>query len=464
MLRSLVNAAARIQFLGLTTILVASLCQSGTAATLCVNPNGTHGCYSTISAAVGHANAGATITVGPGTYREDVVIGIPLVLIGAGANSTIIDATNLANGVFVDGFDHPGLSRVVVAGFTVENAQFEGILVVSATKVSVGYNDVKNNDASPGLLFTGAPTGCPGQPAFETDETGDCGGAIHLIGTSYSVVASNTVTGNADGLLISDETAASHHNLVINNNFTGNPLECGIVMGSHPPMGSTSPPFAPHYGIHDNTIAYNVSTGNGVQIGGAGVGLFSDGNGPGQVSANLVVGNTLIGNGLGGVTLHTHVGPGFFVPPDNMDGNQIIGNYIAKNLADQFDTATPGTVGININSGGGGSPVLGTVIAQNVITNEDVDIAINTPAPAEVDIHRNNLLGGNMGVADVCTYDNPGGLNPAGVDVCTGSIIDATKNYWGCSNGPGNPGCTTVSGSDILFSPWLSRLAGGNQH
>ena len=36
-------------------------------------------------------------------------------------------------------------------------------------------------------------------------------------------------------------------------------------------------------------------------------------------------------------------------------------------------------MGININSGDGGSPVHGTVISYNVIREEDVDIAVNTP-------------------------------------------------------------------------------------
>jgi hypothetical protein len=129
-----------------------------------------------------------------------------------------------------------------------------------------------------------------------------------------------------------------------------------------------------------------------------------------------------------------------------MDGNMIIGNYIAGNLADTADTATPGKVGININSGGGGSPVLGTVISQNVIRDEDVDIAVNTPA--EVDIHLNDLLGDKIGVADVCVFDK--------ATVCTGSI-DATENYWGCMRGPNKDGCATTSGSDIRFTPWLQK-------
>jgi Right handed beta helix region len=429
--------------------LATALSLPAAAATLCVNAGGSGGCYASIQSAVNNAAAKDVIQVGPGTYKEGVVIGIPLSLIGAGADQSTIDATNQPNGVLVDGFNHPGLHDVVVAGFTVENALFEGILAVSASDVTIRDNKVINNDKSPGLLFTGAPTGCPGQPAYEMDETGDCGGAIHLIGVSDSTVSGNFVTGNADGLLISDETAISKGNLVTQNNVINNPLECGIVLASHPPVGSTAPFFAPHYGVVGNTVTKNVSTDNGVQIGGAGVGLFSDGAGPGRVSENTISHNTLIGNGLGGVTLHTHVGPAFGgAPADNMDNNTITGNYIASNLADLFDTATPGRVGININSGGGGSPVTGTVITFNIINDEDVDIAINTPAT--VDIHTNNLLGGNIGVANVCAFD--------GAKIC-GGVIDAKRNYWGCPDGPGAGGtCSSIPSvysTGVLFTPWI---------
>jgi hypothetical protein len=129
-----------------------------------------------------------------------------------------------------------------------------------------------------------------------------------------------------------------------------------------------------------------------------------------------------------------------------MSGNQIIDNDIEGNLADQADTATPGRVGININSGDGGSPVVGTVIARNMISDEDVDVAINTPA--EVDVHLNDLLGRNIGVEDVCAFDK--------ATACTGAI-DATQNWWGCAGGPGNHECSSASGTDILFQPWLQN-------
>jgi hypothetical protein len=136
---------------------------SAQASTECVNPNGTSGCYNTISAAVLKAGANDTIEVAAGTYREDVVIGKPLSLIGEECAKVIIDATGLANGIYIDGFDNTGLVHVVVTGFTVENANFEGILVQSASLVTIWGNHVIDNDQS--LVSSSAM--CPGLPGFK---------------------------------------------------------------------------------------------------------------------------------------------------------------------------------------------------------------------------------------------------------------------------------------------------------
>ncbi len=424
-------------------LMFAALSQTAAANTLCVIPGGSKLCYAKIQLAVNAASNNDLINVAPGTYKEDVIIGKPLLLIGSGAGASVIDATGLPNGIFVDGYDNPGLNNVTVAGFSVKNALYEGVLVVSTSNATILNNRIVNNDKE-GPVFGSGPA-CNGQPAFETDESGDCGGALHLMGAVNVMVAGNVMTGNADGILISDETAASHDNVLVNNVVTDNPLECGIVLASHPPVGSAPPYYAPHYGVFNNTVANNVSNANGVQIGGAGVGLFSDGEGPGRASGNLIVRNRLTNNGIPGVALHTHVGPAFGAPADNMNGNVIVGNFISGNGADTFDTATPGPTGININSGGGGSPVQGTVISQNLIQNEQVDVAVNDPTA--LDAHFNDLLGGNVGVANVCALDGA---------ACTGSI-DATENYWGCTAGPGGSGCTTTSGSNISFAPWLKH-------
>jgi hypothetical protein len=442
------------RFAGLAILLAAIPC-AASAATLCVAHGGHPGCYSTIQAAVNAAAHGDVIHVWPGVYKEDVTIGKPLSLLGdsdADTDATIINATGLANGIFVDGLDNKGLAHVTIAGFTVKNALYEAILVVNTSDATIRDNRTVNNDLI-GPVFGSGPA-CKGQAAFETDESGDCGGGIHLIGTVSSVVSGNFTTQNGDGILLSDDTGPSHDNLLIGNIAVDNALECGIVLASHPPYGSSAPAYAPHYGVYHNTVAQNVASRNGVTVGGSGVGIFSDGEGQGRNSQNVIINNVLTGNGIPGVSLHTHVGPAFGLPADDMNGNMIIGNFISGNGADTDDTATDGPTGININSGGGGSPVYGTIITGNFITDESEDIAVNTPS--EVDAHQNNLLGGKTGVANVCALDN--GSTAA---VCTGSI-DATQNFWGCAAGPGNGDCSTTSGANITFTPWLSKPAPGS--
>ena len=443
------KAFIRVALLACGTAMIASSSPKAAASSLCVNPHGSNGCYKTISLAVSHAVPFDVINVWPGTYKEDVIIGKPLSLIGSGAGSAFIDATGLANGIFVDGFDNAGLAHVTIAGFTVKNAQWEGVLVVSASDVTIHSNKIANNTKAT-AEFTGDPNGCPGQPSFELDETGDCGGGLHLIGVSDSIISGNNITENDDGILVSDETAPSHDILIKDNSVNNNPGECGIVLASHPPFGHAI--GSKHNGDYHITVDGNDVENNGVQVGGAGVGIFSDGIGQGRSSQHVITHNKLIGNGIGGVALHSHVGPSFGLPADDMNGNQIIGNYIAKNLADVDDTATGGTVGININSGGGGSPVYGTVISGNIITDEDIDVAINTPA--WVNVHLNDLLGGKVGVGNVCALDNAS---------CAGGSV-ATENFWGCAKGPGAHACSTTSGPNIVFIPWLSQFATDHDH
>jgi len=72
--------------------------------------------------------------------------------------------------------------------------------------------------------------------------------------------------------------------------------------------------------------------------------------------------------------------------------------------------------------------------------------------PAWVNVHLNDLRGGKVGVANVCTLDDPS---------CKGGII-ASENYWGCPKGPGGAGCSTTSGPNVLFTPWLHEPVAGD--
>jgi hypothetical protein len=71
---------------------------------------------------------GDSVEVAAGTYAESVVIGKSLNLFGANPSTTIINAAGLSTGIYVDGLDNPNLSGVLISGFTVQNASFEGTI------------------------------------------------------------------------------------------------------------------------------------------------------------------------------------------------------------------------------------------------------------------------------------------------------------------------------------------------
>jgi len=401
-------------------LLAAVVSQPGAAATLCVNPGGTGGCYSQIAAAVAAASSHDIIRVAAGTYKEDVIIGKPLSLVGSGNAVTTIDANGLPNGVYIDGLDHPGLTNVLVTGFTVKNANFEGILMTNLSASAIYNNKVISNNKGLDLSsFT-----CPGLPPFETSESEDCGEGVHLVGVDHTTIANNLVQSNAGGILVSDETAATHDNLISGNTVSNNPYDCGITLASHPPAQGSAP-----FGITHNTIVNNVSSHNGTQVpgAGAGIGMFSFLPG-GTVSGNVVVNNQLTNNGLPGITFHAHS------PGEVLTDNMIVGNSISGNGPDSEDAATPGPTGINVF---GVSALSGTIISQNVFDNEMLDVVVNTPAQVQVNL--NDFLDANFGV------DNIG----------SGSA-NALENWWGCSGGPSAPGCAAVGGSKVSFVPWLT--------
>lgn len=422
-MKSLRIASLRL-ILPAASLLIFAAAATSNAATLCVNPKGRNGCFSKINDAVAAASANDTIQVANGTYKEDVIIGKPLSLVGANRKRTVIDATGLSNAVFVDGIDNPGLSNVIVTGFTLTNATLEGILVANASSVLVSDNDVTRNDQ-------GLSSDCPGLPDYETNEGDDCGEGIHLLGADHSIVRNNLVERNSGGILISDDTGAASWNLITGNTVRKNPFDCGITLASHAPAAITGSPTP--LGVTNNTVYGNVSTANGLGApgAGAGVGIFASIPGA-NASGNSAINNLLTDNGLPGVTMHSHT------PGQNLTNNLIVGNTISGNAADTDDAATSGPTGINVY---GVSPASGTIISGNNVSNESLDIVVKTPA--QIDAHFNNLIDKGVGVQNLTT-----GLEPP---------VNATENYWGCPRGPGAKGCTSISGpGGVLYIPFAT--------
>lgn len=414
---------------------------SASAATLCVNPGGKSGCMATINAAVAASSPGDTIEIAPGTYKEDVTIMKAISLVGPQNGRATIDASGMANGIFVNGMSaapNAGVSNVLISGLTVQNANFEGILLANASDVTLLNNHVTDNNRALDI----ADGACPGIPAFETNEGDDCGEGIHLMGVAHSSIIDNEVDYNAGGILISDETGRTHDNLISGNHVHDNPYDCGITMASHGPATTVIPTATVSFGVVHNTIAHNVSEHNGFEVPGAGAGVGMFAPFPGTTAAhNVVIDNVLRNNGMPGVALHNHApGPGV-----NLNGNVIVGNQISGNAQDTADAATSGPTGINIYST---VPVNGTVISQNVFGDESIDVAFKVPT-GQANVHLNSFTTKGVGV------ENLG----------TGSI-DATDNWWHCPSGPGGKGsCASASGPNVMTSPWLSSpFVSGNNY
>jgi parallel beta-helix repeat protein len=403
------------------------------AAILCVNPNGKFGCESTISAAVAAASAGDTIVVAQGTYPEQVTITQSVSLVAAPFARPVIDAKGKANGIFISGIvatPAAGVANVVISGFKVHGANFEGILVVNASNITLVDNHVLENNKA----LDPSAGSCPGIPAFETSEQMDCGEGIHLMAADHSSVIRNLVENNSGGILITDETGASTNNLIQGNNVHDNPYACGITMAGHPAASASGPIAGLSFGIMHNIIAHNDSHHNGLGLPGAGAGVGIFAPGPGTTNtANVITGNELHDNGLPGVTMHNHGSAPAPAPGINLNDNIIVGNHIYGNAADTKDAATSGPTGINLYST---APVTGTVIAQNDFNDEAINIAFKAPS-GSISAHFNNFNERGIGITNLGT-----------------GLIDATENWWHCLTGPSSR-CSSVVGSGVTSTPWL---------
>ncbi len=321
------------------------------------------GAYATIGSAVSAAAPGQTVVVCPGTYHEEVVVPADKPLSIEGIGHPVVDATGFDQGVLVLA------SYSEVEGLTVENAIGEGILVEGVpgepiTDVTVSRNTVTRNDQ-------GNPTGASISTSGYAEcnaaglVPGDCGEGIHLMVADDSRVLGNVVRANSGGILLTDEFGPTDGNLVAFNTVADNTLDCGVtVVGHNASAFAQGVPQPGVAGVYDNTIWHNRVTDNGVAGQGGGV-ILATGPPGGAVYDNRVVGNYLSGNGLAGVTVHSHA------PGQDLNGNTVTGNIIATNNLDgDFDFSPlvdPSTTGVFVGSVGPLSiTVTGNVFVKDV--------------------------------------------------------------------------------------------------
>jgi parallel beta-helix repeat protein len=324
----------------------------------------TSAAYSTISAAVSAAASGSRIVVCRGVYAEDVTVSKPLTIVTDGAT---VNAAGLDNGFAIVA----GGAGSSIEGFKVENAIGEGILANGTSNVRIAHNLVTGNDQ--GVTQT---TTYPECVVSSQNPVPDCGEGIHLMSTSRSLVTGNTVVDNAGGILLTDETGPTHENVISRNRVANNSDDCGITLAGHNPGAAPNGvPAGTVGGVYDNLIVHNVSADNGIKGQGGGLILASPVPG-GGVYDNTVRGNLFRGNGLAGVTLHSHV------PGQDLNGNRVIGNVFSTNNLDgdnDFPAVDSVTTGVFVGTVG----PLTIAISHNVISSNVDGIFLTGPVTAD---------------------------------------------------------------------------------
>jgi hypothetical protein len=462
------SGALRLASLIAASLLAVAIAASANASVLCVSASGTVpkglakkiGCsptvYMTIGNAVAAAASGDTVFVFGGTYDEMVTIDASLSglsLLGQNPKTTTIDATGLSNGIF------DKASGVTISGFTITDAQHEGILVEGLapncvagpppsctpagppiSNVTIANNIITGNDQ----LLDKANLTCAGSPDLDQE---DCGEGLHLDGVTFSTVANNQVVKNAGGILLTDETNLNGINLVTANDVENNTPDCGITMPSHPPAGSAGNIGLASFGVSGNTVSNNISRGNGA----AGVGVFTPT--PGTSSRrHVIIGNQILFNSQPGVAFHSHA------PGQTLKDTAVIGNVIQGNGADPNpgpgETDGPAdSTGIEVYDDLTAQPI-NALIFGNTIKGEVNDIWVGAPGwdncgaeptPCYLpSVYNNNLLGKGTGI------NNTGDSSAV--------AVYGPQNWWGCAKGPGAKGCSSAAGN-VLTSPFLSKPA-----
>ena len=257
---------------------IAAIPLAGSAATLCVNPGGTSGCFPTIASALVAAAPGDTISVAAGTYNEGgLVVTKSVNVTGAGADVTIVDGTGFNAAVFrYLGF--PSFVTSTLSRLTIQHGR-RGVDIGGSNTVTLDHVHVTRNGPGTGAgVFNGASilrmdsslvdynsatdagdiAGCDWGGASGGGIASLCGGGSNYI--TNSTIANNTSGRWAAGIIVNDGTT-----VIENSTISGNISQSTIpgLAGSALFVGGAFPDVTVRY----TTIANNdASASNGGAI------------------------------------------------------------------------------------------------------------------------------------------------------------------------------------------------------
>ena len=420
-------------------VLAGCLAAAGSASammkmTVCAN----HCAYTTIQAAINGSTEGATITIGKGTYVENVVVDKPLTLTGMGkatviepatsnpvcepgslcggtaSNVILVEANNVTISKLTVEGDNPGLTSGVTAGgkdidarngiitnhvagkfnnltvskVKVADIYLRGIYASSGGSFDFNHDTVENvqGEANSIAMFS-----FEGSGTYEDNKVSGSNDAISANWSKGISFVGNKITKSASGIHTDNNGGSGGGADTIKENKVS---ECtvngyGIWM------------FAPYVSatIENNKVS-------GCAVGLAAFGSQVSGQGP-TFTANKVSGE--------GATVSEGITYGAYITTDLLGfGFGDVNATLSSNSIQHFGT--------------------GVLVTQTSPTGEDEAGGQAT------------VLGSNNTITN----------NTAGANGETGTSVNLKNNWWGCKQGPNNsPKCDTATGT-VDYTPWLT--------
>lgn len=417
--------------------LVACLALTGSAwassKTVCAK-----GCaFTSIQSAINAASPGATITVGPGSYFENVVVNKPLTLEGSGSMTVI----------------YPAASNPVCSPGSLCGGSASDIILVQASNVTISKLRLEgdNPNLTSGVVRGGADIDAR-NGIITNHEAGTFNG-LTVSRVKVSDVYLRGIYASSGG------TFDFNHDTV--ENVQGE--EASIAMFDFEGAGVMEDNKV---SSANDAISANWSKGTqfvGNKITKSGSGVHTDNNGGSGGVADVIKDNkisecTIDGYGIfvfvpyvsatveGNKVSGCAVGLAAFGGAVSGQGPTFTANKIDGTGASASESLTYGAY-LTTDQLGFAFGDLKATLTHNKIEHTGVGMFVTQTSPSP-----EQPAGGQ---ATVTASSNTFHINATGANGGAGTVVEAQNNWWGCRQGPNNsPKCDTATGT-VKYTPWL---------
>jgi hypothetical protein len=389
------------------------------------------GCqFTSIQAAIDAASEGATITIGKGTYAENVVVDKPVTLLGSGTETVI----------------EPAVSKPVCAGGSLCAGAASNIVLVEADNVTISKLRLEGDNPS---LTSGVVVGGKDIDARN--------GIIenHLAGKYQNLTVSKVTVAD---VYLRGIYASSGGSFDFNHDTVQNVQaeEASIAMFAFEGTGVME---GNHVTEANDAISANWS--KGIQFVGntvtkSGSGVHTDNNGGSGGAADLIKGNKISECKTNGYGIFV------FVPyvSATVEGNSVKGCTVGLAVFGGAVSGQGPTFAANKVDAAGATTTEGVSYGAYVTTDQlgyafgDVKAALtgNSIKDAGEGLYVTQASGGQ---ATVTASGNSIYRNTNGATGEPGTVVEAQNNWWGCSQGPAGAKCNAVKGT-VGYTPWLT--------